>query len=103
MAISQTEFDKANNISFKIGGGNLAMSSTMKHQDKLIKNYFTKDIHFKDKLRQYRNEMNQKYPDPSKKLLSEASDSGLKGAPSKNAAKKGAKDAKAASKSPTPN
>ena len=60
----------------------------------------------KDKLREYRTEMNQKYPDPQKKPKAEESDEGGKFGPGKaQAGKKGAaaeqKQAKEASPAPT--
>lgn len=42
----------------------------------MIRNYFTKDIQVKDKLREYRTVLNQKYPDPQKKPKAEESDQG---------------------------
>ena len=63
----------------------------------MIRNYFTKDIHVKDKLREYRIEMNQKYPDPQKKPKAEESDQGSRLAATKAAAgKKAAAEPRAA-------
>ena len=38
------------------------------NQDRLVRNFLIKDIVVRDKLKNYRDEMNQKYPDPQKKL-----------------------------------
>lgn len=56
--------------------GTTAMTTFQRsrHQDQLIRNYFSKDIQVKDTLRDYRADLEQRYPDPQKKGKAEDSD-----------------------------
>jgi hypothetical protein len=87
---SQGEFDKGGSVSTGKGGASTipVPGKEPKPQDRLIRNYLTRDIHVKDKLREYRTEMNQKYPDPQKKAKAEESDQASKAPPAKGGAKK---------------
>ena len=68
--------------------GTTAMTTSLRsrHQDQLIRNYFSKDIQVKDTLRDYRTDLEQRHPDPQKKGKAEDSDQGGKPAPAKAAA-----------------